>query len=69
MKTQEPSLKARTLSEYERLMDLLAIERDALREIRLRREALNNEHTQKLEKIEGLKGRVADAWKTYKETK
>jgi len=68
MKSKEPSLKVRTLSEYERLMDLLADERKALQEIRSRRDGIANEHAQKIEKIEGLKGRVAAAWKTYKET-
>lgn len=69
MTVKEPSLKVRTLAEYERLMDLLTEERAALSKIRVRREAINNEHAQKIEKIEGLKGRVSEAWKVYKEAK
>lgn len=61
--------KKTALDDYERLMDKLTDERKALAEIRVRRDAINNEHAQKIEKIEGLKGRVSDAWKTYKETK
>lgn len=62
-------IKKDALADYERFMDLLTDERKALQDIRVRRDAINNEHAQKIEKIEGLKGRVSDAWKKYKETK
>lgn len=61
--------KQEALERYERFMDKLTEERKLLGEIRLRRDTINNEHAQKIEKIEGLKAGVSDAWKNYKDVR